>query len=94
MKTTAFLGLALLTALPATAATQPEFLPLAGAKDAAHAKNGPVMRSPLAQTIPAPIVSQAQAVPTADGGIQIKCSEVPNPRLRDTDARDQAGPRQ
>jgi len=93
MRSTLLLG-ALLTALPAAAATQPEFQPLAGGKTAATAKNGPVMRSPLAQTITAPLVSETQAIPTADGGIEIKCREVPNPRLRDADDRQLPGPRQ
>jgi hypothetical protein len=91
MKTTLLLG-ALLTALPVAAATQPEFQPLAGGKNAATAKNGPVMRSPLAQTIATPLVSETQAIPTADGGLEIKCREVPNPRLRDVDDRNLPGP--
>jgi hypothetical protein len=85
---------ALLAALPATAATQAEFKPLAGGKNAATAKNGPVMRSPLAQTIAAPLVSETQVVPTADGRLEIKCREVPNPRLRDADNRNLPGPQQ
>lgn len=85
---------ALLTTLPVAAATQPDFQPLAGGKSAATAKNGPVMRSPLAQTIAAPLVSETQAVPTADGSLEIKCREVPNPRLRDSDGRTLPGPRQ
>ena len=54
MRKTLLFG-ALLTALPAAATTQPDFFPLAGGKNAATAKNGPVMRSPLAQTIAARI---------------------------------------
>lgn len=69
------------------AAAVPEFHSLAGGKTAATAKGGPVMRTPQAQTIAAPLVSQTQAVPNAAGGIDIRCREVPNPRLRDTDAR-------
>ncbi len=52
------------------------------------------MRSPLAQTIATPLVSETQAIPTADGGLEIKCREVPNPRLRDADDRNLPGPQQ
>lgn len=94
MKNTVLLG-ALLVALPAAAAaTQPDFQPLAGGKNAATAKNGPIMRSPLAQTIATPLVSETQVVPTQDGRLEIKCREVPNPRLRDADDRNLPGPRQ
>lgn len=75
------------------AAATPEFHSLAGGKTAATAKGGPVMRTPQAQTIAAPLVSETQAIPNADGGIDIRCREVPNPRLRETDAQDQPGPR-
>lgn len=91
MRKTLLFG-ALLTALPAAVAAQPDFRPLAGGKNAAAAKNGPVMRSPLAQTIAAPLVSETQVVPTSDGRLEIKCREVPNPRLRDADARNLPGP--
>lgn len=86
MRKTLLFG-ALLAALPAAAATQPDFHPLAGGKHAATAKNGPVMRSPLAQTISAPLVTEVQAVPTSDGRIQIQCREIPNPRPRPMDGR-------
>lgn len=91
MRKTLLFG-ALLTALPAAAATQPDFLPLAGGKNAATAKNGPVMRSPLAQTIAAPLVSEVQVVPTSDGHLEIHCREIPNPRPRHMDERSLPGP--
>ncbi|MBL8299067.1 MAG: hypothetical protein JNN30_12080 [Rhodanobacteraceae bacterium] len=85
---------ALLAAMPATAATQPDFQPLAGRKSNASIKNGPVMRSPLAQTIDAPLVSETQAIPTRDGGIEIKCREIPNPRLPEAGKSTLPGPQQ
>ncbi|WP_313914366.1 hypothetical protein [Tahibacter sp.] len=50
------------------------------------------MRSPQAQTIAAPLVSETRAVVAADGSLDIKCHEVPNPRLRDSDNRAGPGP--
>ena len=91
MRKTLLFG-ALLTALPAAATTQPDFFPLAGGKNAETTKNGPAMRSPLAQTIAAPLVSEAQVIPTSDGRLKIQCREIPNPRPRHMDGRSQPGP--
>jgi hypothetical protein len=72
----------------------PAFHPFVGAKKSATTKDGvadgAAMRSAQAQTIAAPLVSETRAVIAADGSLDIKCREVPNPRRRDSD--DHAGP--
>jgi hypothetical protein len=96
MKPLAFSGAAWLLALatpPALAAPPaPEFLPLAGSKHPAQAKNGPVMRSAEAQTIASPLISEVRAVPGPDGRIQIRCRELPNPQREDADRHAGPGP--
>jgi hypothetical protein len=91
MKTSALAAaaiLALTTGAVSANPPAPAFHPFVGAKKAA-AKDG-AMRSPRAQTIAAPLVSETRAVVAADGSLDIKCREVPNPRQRDSD--DHAGP--
>jgi hypothetical protein len=93
MKTRALVAaavLALTTGVVSASPPAPAFHPFVGAKKSAAAKDGPAMRSPHAQTIAAPLVSETRAVVAADGSLDIKCREVPNPRLRDSD--DVAGP--
>lgn len=93
MKTSALAAaavLALATGIVSASPPVPAFHRFVGAKKAATDQAGPVMRSPQAQTIAAPLVSETRAVVDADGSLDIKCREVPNPRLRDSD--DHAGP--
>ncbi len=95
MKTTALAAAALILSSGIVSASPPEpaFHPYVGSKKSSHAKDEPAMRSPQAQTIDAPIVSETRAVIAADGSLDIKCREVPNPRRRDPDSRDVPGPR-
>lgn len=85
--------LALATGIVSASPPTPAFHPFVGAKRSTTDKVGPVMRSPQAQTIAAPLVSETRAVVAADGRLDIKCREVPNPRLRDSDNRAGPGPR-
>ncbi len=93
MKTSALAAaavLALTTGAVSASPPAPAFHPFVGAKKSAATKDGAAMRSPQAQTITAPLVSETRAVIAADGSLDIQCREVPNPRRRDSD--DHAGP--
>lgn len=95
MKTIALTAIATWLIVPAglalAATPAPTFQPLAGSKSAATANNGAVMRAP--QAMRPPLVSETRAIPRPDGSLEIKCREVPNPRLRDADDRILPGPR-
>lgn len=95
MKTSALAAAAILalTGIVSASPPAPAFHLFVGAKKSAPDKNGSAMRSPQAQIIAAPLVSETRAVVAADGSLDIKCQEVPNPRLRDSDSRTGPGPR-
>lgn len=81
-------GSLLLLALPsvAGAAGTPEFLPLATRAQGKSllAADGQIAR-PQAHVLRAPTVSEMRVVPDAGGKLKLQCTEVPNPRLRQTD---------
>lgn len=82
-------GTALLLVLPAAyAAELPEFKPLA---IAAHGKSAlddsGTIRRPQAHVVRAATVSEMRVIPDANGGLQLHCSNVPNPRLRAAEDR-------
>ncbi len=96
MKTSALAAaavLALTTGIVSASQPAPAFHPFVGAKKSTTDKGRTAMRSPLAQTIAAPLVSETRAIVAADGSLDIKCREVPNPRLRDSDNHAGPGPR-
>lgn len=96
MKTSALAAaavLALTTGAVSANPPAPAFHPFVGAKKSATTKDGAAMRSPQAQTITAPLVSETRAVVAADGSLDIQCREVPNPRRRDSDDGVDPGPR-
>ena len=84
--------LALATTPAPAAAPVPEFLPLAGSKHPAQAKNGPVMRSAAAPPSAAPLSREVRAGPGPDGRIEIRCRERPNPQREDADRHAGPGP--
>jgi len=85
--------LILTTGIVSASPPAPAFHPFVGSKKSATAKDEPAMRTPQAQTIDAPLVSETRAVVAADGSLDIKCREVPNPRRRDSDNHVGPGPR-
>lgn len=85
-------ALLLATGVVSASPPAPTFHPFIGRKSTT-VNDGPAMRTPQAQTIAAPLVSETRVVVAADGSLEIKCREVPNPRRRDSDDHVVPGPR-